>query len=248
LIANELVKETDKPAYIVDPIVVDEVEEKVKITGIKEIRRYIISHALNQIASAKRFAEENETFYDNLNIIVAHMGGGISVGAHNRGRYIDVNNALNGEGPFSPQRSGSLPVGQLIDMCFSGKYTKDDMKKLNKGRGGLISLLGTNDLRDVEKMITEGSEEAELVFDALTYQLAKEITSLLPAFRGEAVDQVILTGGMARSERLVSGISGLIKNLGCGVTVYPGENEMYALAKGAVRILQNKEPAKEYNP
>ncbi|MBI9105404.1 MAG: butyrate kinase [Spirochaetales bacterium] len=248
LIANEMVDGTDLPAFIIDPIVVDEVEEKVKITGLSELRRYIISHSLNQIASAKRYAEEHETFYENLNIIVAHMGGGISVGAHYKGRYVDVNNALNGEGPFSPQRSGSLPIGPLIDLCFSGKYSHDEMKKLNKGRGGLINLLGTNDLRDVEKMIDEGNEFAALVFDALVYQMSKEISSLIPAFNGEALDQVILTGGMARSEKLVEGITASIKLLGCGVTVYPGENEMYALAKGTVRVLQGKEEAREYNP
>jgi butyrate kinase len=248
LIANEIVSGTELPAFIIDPIVVDEVDEKVKITGLSEIRRYIISHALNQIASAKRYAEEHETFYENLNIIVAHMGGGISVGAHYHGRYIDVNNALNGEGPFSPQRSGTLPIGPLIDLCYSGKYTKDEMKKLNKGRGGLINLLGTNDLRDVEKMIEDGDDFASLVFDALVYQMSKEITSLVPAFKGEAVDQVILTGGMARSEKLAQGISDSVKLLGCGVTIYPGENEMYALAKGTVRVLQGKESAREYHP
>jgi len=248
LIAKEMVDGTDLPAFIIDPIVVDEVDEKVKITGISEIRRYIISHALNQIASAKRYAEEHETFYENLNIVVCHMGGGISAGAHYHGQYIDVNNALNGEGPFSPQRSGTVPIGPLIDLCFSGKYTYDEMKKLNKGRGGLINLLGTNDLRDVEKMIDEGDEFASLVFDALAYQLSKEITSLIPAFKGESIDQVILTGGMARSAKLTEGITDMVKMLGCGVTVYPGENEMYALAKGTVRVLQGKEDARDYNP
>ena len=169
IIAAELVKESGKKAYIVDPVVVDEAYEKMKITGIKEIRRFVISHALNQIASARRYADENETFYENINVIVAHMGGGISVGAHHRGRYADVNNALNGEGPFSPQRSGTLPAGQLIDLCFSGKYTKAQLKQLNKGRGGLIDLLGTNNLLEVEQMIKSGDEYASLVFEALLF-------------------------------------------------------------------------------
>jgi butyrate kinase len=143
LIARELVGNSGKPAFIVDPIVVDETPSRVKITGIKEIRRKIISHALNQIATARRFAEEHETFYDKVNVIVAHMGGGISIGAHHKGRYIDVNNGLDGEGPFTPQRSGSLPVGQLIELCFSGEHTHEELKQLNKGRGGLIDLLGT---------------------------------------------------------------------------------------------------------
>ncbi len=248
IIASELVKGTEKKAFIVDPVVVDEVEEKVKITGVKEIKRQVISHALNQIASARRYADENETFYENINVIVAHMGGGISVGAHHKGRYADVNNALNGEGPFSPQRSGSLPVGQLIELCFSGKYKKDELKQLNKGKGGLIDLLGTNDLRDVERRIQEGDQEALLVFEALVYQISKEITSLIPAFKGEKVDRVILTGGMARSERLVTGISASVKLLECGVTVYKGENEMEALAEGVIRVLQGREKALVYNP
>ena len=248
LIASELCTGTEIPAFIVDPIVVDEVEEKVKITGLKEMRRYIISHALNQIASARRFAEENETFYENLNLIVCHMGGGISAGAHRKGRYIDVNNALNGEGPFTPQRSGTLPVAQLIDLCFSGKYTREELKKLNKGRGGLIDLLGTSDMREVQRLREGGDGWAELVFQALAYRIAREITSLIPAFDGEPVDRIILTGGMARSAPLVERISGLTSLLGCGVTVYPGENEMMALTKGALRVLQGKEKARTYRP
>ncbi|MDC7227124.1 MAG: butyrate kinase [Spirochaetales bacterium] len=246
IIAHNLTSGTDTDAFIVDPVVVDEVYEKVKITGLKEIQRFVISHALNQIASARRWAIEKETFYENINVIVAHMGGGISVGAHCRGRYVDVNNALNGEGPFSPQRSGSLPAGQLIDLCFSGKYTKEQLKTLNKGAGGLIDLLGTNDLRAVEEMMDNGDDFAAIVFDALVYQISKEITSLIPAFDGEAIDRIILTGGMARSKRLVEGISRAVSLPGCGVTVYPGENEMRALAEGAIRVLQGKEDARVY--
>lgn len=248
IIASEIAASAGIEAYIVDPVVVDEVEEKVKITGIKEIRRYVISHALNQIASARRWAEEHETFYKNINVIVAHMGGGISVGAHFRGRYVDVNNALNGEGPFSPQRSGSLPPGQLIDLCFSGRYTKEQLKKLNKGAGGLVDLLQTNDLRDVEARIEQGDKDADLVFSALTYQLSKEICSLLPAFNGEKIDQIILTGGMSRSDRLTDGIRRDVANLNCGITVYPGENEMQALADGVIRVLQGRENYKTYDP
>lgn len=246
LIAHELVAGSSRPAFIVDPVVVDEAPNRVKVTGIKAIRRKVISHALNQIASARRYAEENETFYERLNLIVAHMGGGISVGAHHKGHYIDVNNALNGEGPFSPQRSGSLPTGQLIDLCFSGRYTHAELKLLNKGRGGLIDLLGTADLREVERRVDEGEREAAEVFEAMVYQIAKNITALLPAFDGEQVDRIILTGGMARSSRLVSGIRRFVGALPCGVTVYPGENEMVALAKGALRVMNGKEQAREY--
>jgi butyrate kinase len=248
LIAHELVGDSGKPAFIVDPVVVDEVEPRAKITGVKVLRRRIVSHALNEIAVARRYAEEHETFYDKVNVIVAHMGGGISVGAHRRGKYVDVNNALDGEGPFTPQRSGTLPVGALIELCFSGRYTKDELKKLNKGRGGLIDLLGTADLREVERRIAAGDAEAALVFEAMTYQVARWIASLLPAFEGEPVDAVLLTGGMARSTRLVDAISRAVVGLGCPVKVYPGENEMFALAKGALRVLDGKEPAREYLP
>lgn len=246
LIARELVSGTAKPAYITDPIVVDEAPDRIRVAGIKAIRRKVISHALNQIATARRYAEDHETFYERINVVVAHMGGGISVGAHKRGHYTDVNNALDGEGPFTPQRTGSLPVGQLIDLCFSGKYSKDELKKLNKGKGGLLDLLGTGDLRDVEKRIGAGDEEAALVFEALAYRIAREITSLLPAFDGEQLNQILLTGGMARSASLVKKITGYVAAVGCGVTVYPGENEMLALVKGALRVLSGKEEAREY--
>jgi butyrate kinase len=248
LIAQALVGDSDRPAYIVDPVVVDEVPSRVKITGLKEIRRKVISHALNQIATARRYAEENETFYEYLNLIVCHMGGGITVGAHHKGRYVDVNNGLDGEGPFSPQRSGSLPTGQLIELCFSGKYTREELKKLNKGRGGLLDLLGTADFREVERRIEGGDPEADEVFAAMVYQQAKHISALVPAFAGEPVDRILLTGGLARSERLVQGITEAVTALGCGVTAYPGENEMFALAKGALRVLDGKEEVCHYNP
>ena len=248
LIAVEMVSGTGKPAFIVDPPVVDEVPTRVKITGFKSVRRKVISHALNQVATARRYAEENETFYEHVNVIVAHMGGGISIGAHHKGRFVDVNNALDGEGPFTPQRSGSLPVGQLLEMCFSGAYSKAELQALVKGRGGLIDLLGTADLREVERRIAEGDALAAEVFEAMAYQVSKWITSLLPAFDGEPVDRILLTGGMARSAALVARIEGFVAALGCGVTVYPGENEMAALAKGALRVLNGKEKARSYRP
>lgn len=246
LIARELIGESGKPAFIVDPVVVDEVPERVKITGLRELRRKVISHALNQIATARRYAEENETFYEDINVIVAHMGGGITIGAHHKGRYIDVNNGLNGEGPFTPQRSGSLPTGQLIDLCFSGRYTQAQLRQLNKGRGGLIDLLGTADFREVERRVQAGDAEATTVVEAMMYQIAKGIAALVPAFDGQPVDRILLTGGLARSQLLVEGIERAVAALGCGVTVYPGENEMMALVKGALRVLQGKEEARIY--
>nr|WP_243286293.1 butyrate kinase [Geothrix terrae] len=248
LIAAELVAGTGTPAYIVDPVVVDEADPKVKISGLKELPRRVISHALNQIATARRYAEEHETFYERVNVIVAHMGGGITVGAHRKGRYIDVNNGLDGEGPFSPQRTGTLPAGQLIDLCFSGKYTRAELKLKNKGRGGMIDLLGTSDMREVERRVEAGDAEATLVYDAMIYQIAKAITALAPAFEGASIDAILLTGGMARSPKLVAELTRLTAALGCPVKVYPGENEMAALAKGALRVLSGRETAKDYPP
>ena len=246
LIARELTAEFAKPAFVVDPVVVDEAPERVRVSGMKAVRRRVISHALNQIATARRYAEERETFYEKVNVIVCHLGGGISVGAHKRGRYIDVNNALDGEGPFSPQRSGGMPTGQMIELSFSGRYTRAELKLLNKGRGGLIDLLGTADLREVERRIDAGDAEAARVYEAMAYQIAKEIASLVPAFDGEPVDRVLLTGGMARSQRLVGELTRLVAAMGCGVSVYAGENELSALVKGALRVLDGKEQARQY--
>jgi butyrate kinase len=248
LIAHELAAPHGKPAFIVDPVVVDEVPSRVKITGIKAVRRKIISHALNQIASVRRYAQENETFYEKINVVVCHLGGGISVGAHRRGHYIDVNNALDGEGPFTPERAGTLPAGQLAAMCFSGRHTEAEVKKLIKGAGGLVDLLGTSDLREVEKRVAAGDAWAAEVFDAMAYQIAKSAAALLPAFDGEALDRVILTGGMARCKPLVESVSRYLSGLGCGITVYAGENEMAALVKGALRVLYGREKERDYPP
>lgn len=248
LIAHELASPAGKPAFIVDPVVVDEAPPRVKVTGVKAIRRRVISHALNQVACARRYARESETFYDQVNVIVCHMGGGISIGAHRLGRYIDANNALDGEGPFSPERSGTLPQGQLADLCFSGRYTHAQVRKLIKGAGGLLSLLGTSDLRDVERRLEAGDAEAVEVFDALAYQTAKAVASLLPAFEGARLDRIILTGGMARSELLIERLTRYLSGLPAGITVYPGENELTALARGALRVLYGKEAEREYQP
>jgi butyrate kinase len=248
VIAHELASPVGKPAFIVDPVVVDETPARVKITGMKAIRRRVISHALNQVASARRFAQESETFYEKVNVIVCHLGGGISIGAHRKGRYIDTNNALDGEGPFSPERSGTLPQGQLAALCFSGTYTHAQIKKHITGAGGLVDLLGTSDLREVERRIGAGDLEAAEVLDAMAYQIAKTATGLLPAFEGEPLDRVVLTGGMARCRPLVDKLYTYLSGLPCGITVYPGENEMTALAKGALRVLYGKESEREYAP
>ena len=236
------------PAFIVDPGVVDELPPRAYITGIKEIRRRCISHALNAFAQTRRYAAEIGTTYEDLNLIVAHLGGGISIGAHKHGRYIDVNNALDGEGPFSPERSGSLPVGPLIDLCFSGKYTREELRYLNRGKGGMLNLVGTADMREIEARCLAGEKEFIEAFEAMAYAVSKNITALWPAFDGEKVDAVILTGGASRSQMLVNKIKKYISAINVPVVVYPGELEMVALASGAARDLTGKEKAKSYPP
>ena len=203
LIAKELGDEVNIPSYIVDPVVVDELDEVARVSGIPEIDRKSIFHALNQKATARRAAKEMEKEYADCNFIVAHMGGGISVGAHKNGKVIDVANALDGEGPFSPERSGGLPVGDLVKMCFSGKYTQDEIKRRIKGNGGLVGYLNTNDGRDVEAKIAKGDKNAKLIYEAMAYQVSKEIGSSAAALKGH-VDAILLTGGIAYSKLFTS--------------------------------------------
>ncbi|MDH8679850.1 butyrate kinase [Fusibacter bizertensis] len=244
MIANEIASQLNIPAFIVDPVVVDELEAVARISGMPEIERKSIFHALNQKAVARRFANESNKAYEELNLIVAHLGGGISVGAHEKGRVIDVNNALDGEGPFSPERTGGLPVGDLAKLCFSGKYTHADIKKMIKGKGGLVAYLDTNDGRDVVKMIENGDENAKLVFEAMAYQVAKEIGSCAAVLKGK-VDAIILTGGLAYGEMLTNWIKARVEFIS-EVIIYPGEDEMSALAQGGLRVLRNEEAPQKY--
>ncbi|QEK13151.1 butyrate kinase [Crassaminicella thermophila] len=244
ILANEIAKQLDIPSFIVDPVVVDEMDDIARISGMPEIERKSIFHALNQKAVARCAASELGKKYEGGNFIVAHMGGGVSVGAHRKGKVVDVNNALDGEGPFSPERSGGLPVGDLAKLCFSGKYTIDEIKKRIKGKGGLVAYLGTNDGREVGKMIEEGDKKAELIYKAMAYQIAKEIGSCAAVLKGE-VDAVVLTGGIAYDKTFVKWIKDRVAFIG-EVIVYPGEEEMIALAQGALRVLRGEEEAKEY--
>lgn len=244
IIAYEIAKPLNIPSFIVDPVVVDEIEDIARISGLPEIERICISHPLNQKAMARKYAKENGTKYENLNLIVAHMGGGISVGAHKQGRIIDVNNALDGEGPFSPERAGTLPVAALMKLCYSGKYTLDQMKKKITGKGGFVAYLNTNDAREVEIMVKEGNSEAELIYRAMAYQVAKEIGACAAVLKGE-VDAIILTGGLAYGKDYVEWISERVAFIG-KVVVYPGEDELLALAEGGLRVLSGEEKAKEY--
>lgn len=243
-IAHEIASEANIPSFIVDPVVVDEMEDIARISGMPDIPRICIWHALNQKAVARRFAKDNNKSYEELNLIVAHLGGGISVGAHKKGKVVDVNNALDGEGPFSPERSGGLPVGELAKLCYSGKYTLAEMKKKIKGCGGLVAYLGTNDARKVCEMIEAGDEKAKLIYEAMAYQVAKEISSMSTVLEGQ-VDGIILTGGIAYDAMFTAWIKERVEFI-ADVVMYPGEDELIALAEGGLRVLRGEEQAKEY--
>ncbi len=244
ILAHEIASGLNIPSFIVDPVVVDEMEDVARISGMPELERKSIFHALNQKAVARRAAKELGKPYESINIIVAHMGGGVSVGAHSNGRVIDVNNALDGEGPFSPERAGGLPVGGVAKMCYSGEYTHGEIKKKLKGMGGLVAYLDTNDGREVGKMIENGNKKAELIYKAMAYQVAKEIGACGAVLKGD-VDAIVLTGGLAYDKTLIGWIREKIDFLGT-VFVYPGEDEMSALAQGALRVINGEEEAQEY--
>ena len=243
LLAYDIAQEIDVPSYIVDPVVVDELQDVARLSGHPLMDRVSIFHALNQKAVAKRYAKETGKAYDELNLIVVHMGGGVSVGAHKNGQIIDVANALDGDGPFSPERSGGLPSGQLMKVCFSGDYTEAEVGKMINGNGGFNAYLGTNDMREVVEM-AKSDEKAALVRDAFHYQLGKEIGSMAVVLDGK-VDQIILTGGIAYNQITCD----YFKDH-CGfiapITVYPGEDELLALAQGALRVMNGEEEAKTY--
>ncbi len=244
LLAHDFANLNKKPAFIADPVVVDELSPVARLSGLKEIKRKSIFHALNHKAVGKRYAKENHLSYDDLNLVIAHLGGGISIAAHEKGRVIDVNNALNGEGPFSPERAGTLPTGDLIKLCFSGDYSEPTLRKMITGNGGFVSYLNLSDARLVEQRIKEGDEEALLVFEALAYQVAKEIGAMATVLRGK-VDAIILTGGIAYSERMVNLIKARIDHM-ASVVVYAGEDELLALAEAALRVLTGEEDALKY--
>lgn len=225
-------------AFIADPGVVDEMDELPHVTGSPLMPRVAIWHALNQRAIARRFAGEHHTTYDALNLVICHLGGGISIGTHCRGRAIDVNNALDGEGPFSPERAGTLPTGQLIDLCFSGRFTKDELKKRISGRAGLTAHLGTTDVSAIITSIKAGDEKSKLVIDAMIYQVAKGIGAAAVPLYGK-VDAILLTGGIAHSDYVTSRLKEYITFL-APVHVYPGEDELEALALNALGALRGE--------
>ncbi|MGB9592937.1 MAG: butyrate kinase [Anaerolineae bacterium] len=243
-IAREIAERAGVPAFIVDPVSVDEFEPIARISGLPEIERKSLSHALNLKAAARKAAKVLGKPYEELNLVVVHMGGGISVSPHRKGRMIDVNQALDGTGPFSPERAGGLPIGDLLRLAYSGKYTFDELWRRCVGGGGLVAHLGTNDAREVERRIAEGDEHARLVYEAMAYQTAKEIGAMATVLKGE-VDAIVLTGGLAHSEMLTGWIRERVEWI-APVLIFPGEDEMEAMTMGALRVLRGEEQAKEY--
>ncbi len=244
ILAREIGDSIGVPSYIVDPVVVDELMPMARYSGVPELPRTSVFHALNQKAVAKRYAKEKGAAYDSLNLIVVHMGGGVSVGAHEKGKVVDVFNALDGDGAFSPERAGAVPSGALIKMCFSGQYTEKEVYKKIVGNGGFNAYLNTNDMREVNKIVEEGNKEAEVIREAFILQVAKDIGSMACVLSGK-VDQIIITGGIAYNKYVTDRLTeraGFI----APITVYPGEDELLALAQGAIRVMNGEEKAMEY--
>ncbi|MEA1887359.1 MAG: butyrate kinase [Bacteroidota bacterium] len=245
LIAAEIASDIPgSKAFIVDPVVVDEMHDVAHLSGHPLLKRLSIFHALNQKAVARAYAETLNKKYEDLNLIVAHMGGGISVGAHIKGRVVDVNNTLNGEGPFSPERSGTLPVGQLVKLCFSGDYTEEEVMKMINGRGGMVAYLDTNNFKEICEKADSGDEKAKIVKEASSYQIAKDIAACAAVMKGK-VDAIILTGGMAYEESHTDYIREMVDFI-ADVIIYPGEDELRALAHNGFLAIDNKISIKEY--
>lgn len=245
LIAHDLAKSLpNATAYIVDPIVVDEFDDIARISGHPLMQRISIFHALNQKAVAREYAKSTHRKYEDLNLIVVHLGGGITIGAHRKGRVIDVNQGLDGEGPFSPERTGTLPVGDLVKLCFSGKYTQKEVQKMVKGEGGLVAYLGTNNAYDVEKMVDAGDKNAELIYHAMAYQVAKYVGEMYTVLKCE-VDAILITGGIAYDKGFVNWIQERVYKL-APIHIYPGEDEMKALAINGLMVVRGELEVKEY--
>lgn len=244
ILAREIGDSIGVPSFIVDPVVVDELMPAARYSGVEELPRASVFHALNQKAVAKRYAKEQGVSYESLRLIVIHMGGGVSVGAHVGGKVVDVFNALDGDGAFSPERAGGVPSGALIKMCFSGNYTEKEVYSKIVGKGGFNSYLGTNDMREVEKMVDNGDKKAEAAREAFLLQVSKDIGSMACVLNGK-VDQIIVTGGIAYDKYVVAALKEKAEWI-APFTVYPGEDELLALAQGGLRVLNGEEKAMEY--
>ena len=236
----------DNNAYITDPVTTDEIETKHKITGITEIKRYAAWHALNQKAVSREYANTIGKKYDELNLIVAHLGGGASFGAHKKGKTVNVVNALSGEGPFTPERAGTIPAQNLIDLCFSGKYTQEQLNYLIAGGGGLFNLLKTKNVFELRQNYDSLPTTTKDILDEMITGFSRAVCQLIPDFGGEKIDQIIVTGGLAQWPLITDKMKNDLKNLNIGVTLIPGEKELEALRDGAIRVLANQETAKKY--
>ncbi len=232
-------------ALIADPVVVDELDDIARISGLPMLPRLSIFHALNQKATARQYAKDEDVPYETLRLIVCHLGGGISVGVHRHGRIVEVNNALEGEGPFAPERSGTLPAGQLAELCFSGQYTHAEIRKMLAGRGGLFAHAGSTSVADLVEQAKQGDTQTELLLDAMVYQVARSIGAAATVLCGQ-IDAILLTGGIAYSTYIMSRLEKRIRFL-APIRLYPGENEMNALASNAWGALSGEFPVREYN-
>lgn len=246
LMAHEIASQCNAPAFIADPEVVDELMPEARLSGLPQLPRHSVFHALNTKAVARHYAHSIHKPYESLNLIMVHLGGGISVGAHCRGKVIDVNNALDGDGPFSPERAGTLPAGQLVDLCFSGEYTQKQIRRMINGKGGLTAHLNTNDVRLIADKAQAGEEPYKTVLDAMIYTVAKEVGARAVALRGQ-VDAIILTGGIAHSQYCVQHLTQWIQHI-APVIVRAGEDELKSLALNAYGALTGQLPVRRYNP
>jgi len=250
IIAHEIAGQVGVPSFIVDPVSVDEFDPLARVAGLPEIERRSLSHALNLKATARRAAKDLNKPYESINLVGVHLGGGITVSAHRKGQMVDVNQALDGTGPFSPERSGGLPVGDVVRMCYSVPpyesvhLSYGEMFKKIAGQGGLVAHLGTNDATEVERRIEDGDERARLIYEAMAYQVAKEIGLMAAVLKGK-VDGIYVTGGLAHSQLLVSWIVERTAWI-APVLIYPGEDEMLSLVQGALRVLRGEQVAREY--
>jgi len=244
VLADQIAQRANCPAYIVDPVVVDEMSPEARYSGHPMLPRKSIFHALNQKAVARKAAQKLGVPYSACHLVVVHLGGGISIGAHAKGRVIDVNNALDGEGPFSPQRAGGVPAGDLITLCYSGQYQEKELRRMLVGSGGVTAYLGTHDLQEISSKIKKGDKKAELVLYAMIYQIAKDIGAMASVLQGH-IDAIVLTGGVAFSESCVKAIKKHVSWI-APILVFPGEAEMEALAEGAYRVLTDEEKENSY--
>lgn len=244
LLAAQIAGQVGVRAYIADPVVVDELDDIARVSGLPECPRRSIFHALNQKAIARMHCDRTGIVYEQANLIVAHLGGGISVAAHKQGRVVDVNNALDGEGPFAPERAGGLPAGELAELCFSGKHTLHEIKKMLAGKGGLVAHLGSNSVQEIVEWVRQGDEKARRVLDAMSYTVSKQIGAMAAAMAGQ-VDAILLTGGIAHNAPVVEYIERHCSFI-APIAVYPGENELEALMTNALVVLKGIVTPKTY--